>query len=59
MIYDEHGPDARLFLALPDDEKQLWHSHEYEVRSGVPVMPSSPGPVEHKDMVLLPAGGPR
>ncbi|WOL11342.1 hypothetical protein Cni_G20104 [Canna indica] len=61
LIYDSEGPEARLigveymvaeplFLALPDDEKPLWHSHEYEVKSGMLFMPGLPGLVEHKDL---------
>lgn len=29
----------RLFRTLPPAEKRLWHSHEYEVKSGMLVMP--------------------
>ncbi|XP_074562995.1 oil body-associated protein 1A-like [Curcuma longa] len=61
LIYDGEGPDARLigveylvseelFLALPEAEKPLWHSHEYEVRSGVLFMPRVPSPVERRDL---------
>lgn len=43
LIYDTDAADARLigveyvvaesvFASLPSEEKQLWHSHEYEVR---------------------------
>jgi hypothetical protein len=60
VIFDRNAPDARLigieyivseerFRALPDDEKRLWHSHRYEVKSGtlaVPGIPSWPsGPI--------------
>ncbi|XP_073014021.1 oil body-associated protein 1A-like [Typha latifolia] len=61
LIYD--GPDAgarligveylvseELFLTLPDEEKPLWHSHEYEVRSGVLFLPGLPGLVERRDL---------
>jgi hypothetical protein len=27
----EYIVSERLFLALPDEEKKLWHSHFYEV----------------------------
>lgn len=61
LIYDGPGADARLigveyivteglFLALPDDEKPLWHSHEYEVKSGVLFMPGVPGAVGRRDL---------
>ncbi|KAM7280164.1 hypothetical protein ACFE04_007298 [Oxalis oulophora] len=61
LIYDSAEADARLigleyivserlFLTLPDSEKRLWHSHEYEVKSGVLYMPGVPGPIQRKDM---------
>ncbi|KAI3823120.1 hypothetical protein L1987_04550 [Smallanthus sonchifolius] len=61
LIYDRPDADARLigleyivteelFLTLPDTEKPLWHSHEYEVKSGVLFLPGVPGPVERKDL---------
>lgn len=53
VIFDRNATDARLigieyivsaerFRALPDDEKRLWHSHHYEVSSGVLVAPGVP-----------------
>lgn len=53
VIFDRNAADARLigieyiisaerFRALPDDEKYLWHSHHYEVKSGVLVAPGIP-----------------
>lgn len=64
LIYDSPDADARLigleyvisetmFLTLPDDEKRLWHSHEYEVKSGLLFMPGVPGPIERQDMEKL------
>lgn len=61
LIYDSPHPDARLigleyiiserlFMTLPDNEKHLWHSHEYEVKSGVLFMPVVPGPVARQDL---------
>jgi hypothetical protein len=32
------------FLGLPEDEKRLWHSHDYEVKSGILVARASPMP---------------
>src|SRR5699024_2392330 len=57
-IFDSNEPDARLigieyiiseerFKTLDDDEKQLWHSHHYEVKSGVLVAPGVPQLAEH------------
>ena len=29
----------RLYLTLPESERKLWHSHVYEVKSGMLIMP--------------------
>ncbi|CAA6668187.1 unnamed protein product [Spirodela intermedia] len=61
LIYDSPHSTARLigveyiisdtlFLSLPDEEKPLWHSHEYEVKSGVLFMPSIPAVFERMDL---------
>ncbi|CAK7348918.1 unnamed protein product [Dovyalis caffra] len=61
LIYNSPESDARLigveyiisetlFLTLPDVEKPLWHSHEYEVKSGVLFMPGVPGPIQRQDL---------
>lgn len=53
VIYDSNAPDARLigieyivsaekFATLPEEEKKLWHSHHYEVKSGLLVAPGIP-----------------
>jgi Protein of unknown function (DUF1264) len=53
VIFDRNAPDARLigieyiiseerFRSLPEDEKRLWHSHQYEVKSGILVAPRIP-----------------
>jgi hypothetical protein len=53
VIFDRNAADARLigveyivseerFRSLPEDEKRLWHSHHYEVKSGVLVAPGIP-----------------
>ncbi|XP_049370009.1 oil body-associated protein 1A-like [Solanum verrucosum] len=60
LIYDRPDSDGRLigleyivseelFLTLPDDEKKFWHSHLYEVKSGVLFMPGVPGPIQRQD----------
>jgi len=65
VIFDSNRPDARLigieyiiseerFRRLPEEEKRLWHSHHYEVKSGVLVAPGIPEMAEHayfKDLV--------
>ncbi len=53
VIYDSNTKDARLmgveyiiserlFKTLPPEEKKLWHSHQYEVKSGSLVAPGLP-----------------
>lgn len=65
VIFDANRPGARLigieyiiseerFRSLPEDEKRLWHSHHYEVKSGQLVAPGIPELAEHayfKDLV--------
>lgn len=58
VIFDRNAPDARLigieyivseerFRGLPEDEKRLWHSHHYEVKSGILTAPGIPDLAEH------------
>jgi hypothetical protein len=58
VIFDRNAPDARLigieyivseerFRSLPEEEKRLWHSHHYEVKSGELVAPGIPDLAEH------------
>ena len=53
IIYDSDRADAkligveyiisdRLFKTLPEDEKKFWHSHVYEVKSGLLTCPRLP-----------------
>lgn len=53
VIYDSDKPNARLigieyivseriFKTLPEEEKKLWHSHVYEVKSGALIAPRVP-----------------
>lgn len=64
IIYDGNGEDAkimgveyiiseRLFKTLPEEEKKLWHSHHYEVKSGTLVAPGLPEAAEHELMEKL------
>jgi len=61
VIYDGNGEDAKLmgveyiiteklFKTLPEEEKKLWHSHDYEVKSGTLVAPGIPQAAEHELM---------
>jgi len=58
VIFDRNAADARLigieyiisrerFRDLPEDEKRLWHSHHYEVKSGILAAPGIPELAEH------------
>jgi hypothetical protein len=64
VIFDGNEEDARLigveyiisqklFEQLPTDEKKLWHSHAYEVKSGLAVTPGLPAAAEHELMEKL------
>lgn len=57
VIYDSDKKNARLigieyiisearFTQLPAEEKALWHSHRYEVMSGLLIAPELSGPAE-------------
>ncbi|EDP52020.1 DUF1264 domain protein [Aspergillus fumigatus A1163] len=54
LIYDSTKPNARLigveymisprlFETLPSEERKLWHTHEFEVKSGMLIMPAPAG----------------
>ena len=58
VIYDANKPGARLigieyiisknrFERLPEEERKLWHSHHYEVKSGELIAPGIPEWAEH------------
>lgn len=64
IIYDGNGEDAkimgveyiisaRLFKTLTEEEKKLWHSHHYEVKSGTLIAPGLPEVAEHELMEKL------
>jgi Protein of unknown function (DUF1264) len=64
IIYDGNGEDAkimgveyiiseRLFKTLSEEEKKLWHSHQYEVKSGTLIAPGLPEIAEHELMEKL------
>lgn len=59
IIYDSDQPNARLigieyiisetlFKGLPDEEKKLWHSHRYEIMSGLLTVSAASGVAERK-----------
>lgn len=54
IIYDSPGPNARLigieylikphlYEKLDAEERKLWHSHVFEVKSGMLILPNPPG----------------
>ncbi len=58
VLYDGNSKNARLigieyiisgksFQNLPEEEKKLWHSHVYEVKSGQLIAPGIPEIAEH------------
>ncbi len=64
VIYDSNRSDAKLigieyivservFKTLPDEEKRLWHSHNYEVKSGELLAPGVPEVAGHAFMESL------
>lgn len=57
LIYDSHEANARLigveymvprhvYETFPEEERKLWHSHEFEVRSGMLILPKPEGETE-------------
>ena len=64
IIYDSDRADARLigieyiisealFIGLPAEEKKLWHSHRYEVTSGLLTAPGATAAAERALMQEL------
>ncbi len=61
VIFDGNGDSAKimgveyivsekLFKKLPAEEKKLWHSHRFEVKSGSLIAPGLPDVAEHELM---------
>lgn len=53
LIGIEYIISERLFRDLPDEEKKLWHSHRFEVKSGALVAPGLPEKAEKELMEKL------
>jgi hypothetical protein len=53
LVGIEYVVSAKLFESLSAEEKALWHSHRYEVKSGQLVAPGMPEPAEHELMEQL------
>jgi hypothetical protein len=52
MIGVEYIVSAKIFESLPAEEKKLWHSHNYEVKSGVLTAPTM-GDAEEKGLMKV------
>ena len=50
IIGIEYMISKALFEGLDDEEKKLWHSHDYEVASGTLVAPGLPHGVANIDL---------
>lgn len=53
LIGVEYVISRAMFESLPDEEKKYWHSHAYEVKSGLLVMPRVPDVMEKAEMKKL------
>ena len=53
LIGVEYIVSRKIFESLDAEEKKLWHSHIYEVKSGQLVAPGIPNPAEHELMEQL------
>jgi hypothetical protein len=53
LVGVEHVVSRRAFDALPADERALWHTHSYEVRSGLLIAPDLPIAEETRVMERL------
>lgn len=53
LIGVEYVVSGKAFAALPGEEKSLWHSHRYEVKSGQLVAPGLSDSAEHELMAKL------
>jgi len=43
LIGVEYMVSPRIFATLPPEERKLWHTHEFEVKSGMLIMPAPAG----------------
>ncbi|KAF5472354.1 hypothetical protein F2P56_009077 [Juglans regia] len=53
LIGIEYIISDRIFEDLPPDEQKLWHSHAYEIKSGLWVNPRVPGIIEKPELENL------
>ncbi|KJZ69476.1 hypothetical protein HIM_11138 [Hirsutella minnesotensis 3608] len=50
LVGVEYIVSRKAFQSLPAEERQLWHSHAFEVTSGFLIQPQLPEPVDHTIM---------
>lgn len=53
LIGVEYVISEKLFDSLPDEEKQLWHSHFYEIKEGLWFNPGVPELVQQQELKKL------
>ncbi|KAG0559744.1 hypothetical protein M758_10G121600 [Ceratodon purpureus] len=53
LIGVEYVISEKLFESLPDEEKQLWHSHFYEIKEGLWFNPGVPELVQQQELKSL------
>ncbi|MCO5597828.1 hypothetical protein L7F22_051912 [Adiantum nelumboides] len=53
LIGVEYIISDRLFLALPEEEQKLWHSHFYEIKQGLWVNPGVPDAMQKVELKKL------
>jgi len=53
MVGVEYVVSGKLFENLPEEEKAMWHSHRYEVKSGQLVAPGMGEDAEHELVAKL------
>jgi hypothetical protein len=49
----EYIVSKKLYDTLPAEEKELWHRHVYEGKSGMLIAPGMPQVAEHKFMEII------
>jgi len=50
LISVEYIISKKLFDTLSNEEKKLWHSHDYEIKGGILFMPGVPKIIERKEL---------
>lgn len=50
LIGVEYIISGRLFLALPEEEQKLWHSHAFEIKQGLWVNPGVPEAMQKAEL---------